>query len=410
MQDSDFENLENIEKADDLPLTDKPDQFRLSGKIFISNSITVLLFLMIVGGITVLLQMKEDVTFSEQENRYLAEKPKMSISALMNEEFEKQYESYLSDQFIFRNQWISFRTGMELLFQRKEVNGVYFAADNYLVELLDSKKFENDLALKNYKYLSEFTETYSKIINGSLSVMLVPDKAALLKDKLPKFVFLPEEQKIITEIYKQCSGAKCIDIYGKLQEHSDEYIYYKTDHHWTALGSYYAYVTWCDEIGLQENRLDDFKINRVTEEFRGTLDSKVNLSFDKDYIDLYELTEDIEYSLIYENGTMVKDSLFDMEKLVSKDKYGIYLGGNHSIIEINTSVKNGKSILILKDSFANCFISYIINQFENIYILDLRYYNQSLHAYIKAHEITDILVLYSLSEFAEDSNLYKLIN
>lgn len=401
MQDSDVEKSVNI---------DKPDRIRLAGKIFISNSITVLLFLFIIGGITVWLWIKDDVTFSEQENRYLAEKPKISISAFMNESFKQEYESYLSDQFIFRNQWISIRTGMELMFQKKEVNGVFFAKDDYLIELLDWKLFENELALKNYEYLSEFTEEYSKRISDSLSIMLVPDKSAMLKSKLPDFDISAEEQQVITNIYKKCSGAKCIDVYGKLQEYKDEYIYYKTDHHWTALGSYYAYLEWCNELGLQENQLDDFEISRVTEEFRGTLDSKVNLSFSKDYIECYKLMEDIEYSLYYDNGTVAKDSLFDMGKLESKDKYSIYLGGNHSTIEINTDIKNEKSILIIKDSFANCFIPYIMNQFEKIYILDLRYYNQSLDAYMEEHKVTDILLLYSLSGFAEDGNIYKLIN
>ncbi len=378
--------------------------------VFVADSITVVIFLLLFFGISIGLFLKKDVSFSEQENRYLAGQPEFSFEAVMNGEFAKEYETYLSDQFIYRNQWISIRTRMELLLQKKEVNGVYFAADDYLMELSEPEKFESDLALKNYKYLSEFSKNYSNRVDGGLSIMLVPDKSVILGDKLPEFMGTTDEQRVITDIYNQCEGAVCINIYDELMKYKDEYIYYKTDHHWTALGSYYAYVKWCKETGLKENKPEDFIKTTVTDTFRGTLDSKVNFSFSDDSIDTYELAEAIEYTLVYDNGTDIKSSLYNMEKLNTKDKYSVYLDGNHSLLEINTSVKNGTSILIIKDSFAHCFIPYMLNQFEHIYVVDLRYYNQSLREYIETHEITNILVLYSLSGFAEDGNICKLNN
>lgn len=377
----------------------------------ISDIITIVFFMIFIFGVALVFLFKNEVQFSEQENRYLVTKPQLNFKSVISGEYKDKYEEYLSDQVVFRNECISLKSIVELILQKEEVNGVYFAKDDYLMTIDDSANYMDTRALKNYNYLSLFSKEYSKMIEGSLSIMLIPNKSVIFQDKLPKYVELADEKKIIDTIYNQCSFAKCIDVFDILMSHKDEYIYYKTDHHWTSLGAYYAYTAWCDQTKLEKNTYKDFKIEKVTDEFRGTLDSKVNISFDKDSIYTYEFLDDtIEYTLEYDGKEKVKNTLYNMEKLTQKDKYGIYLGGNHAVIEIKTNIKNGKSILILKDSFAHCYIPFMINQYENIYVIDLRYYNLSLKEYIKNKKnITDILVLYSLSELSEDGNVYKMI-
>ncbi len=377
---------------------------------FKADCITVVMFLLFFIGVVIGLFIKKDVKFSEQENRYLAERPELSLSALSSGRYGKEYETYLSDQFPFRNQWITLRTITELLLQKKEVNGVYFAEDDYLIELKDSENYESEQAAKNIEYLEEFVRNNSEGMDNSFSILLVPDKSAVLRNKLPASAETADEWKIIKEIYDRCESADCVDVYEELEKHKEEYIYYRTDHHWTSLGSYYGYKAWCNETGIRENKQEEFIKTTVTETFRGTLDSKVNLSLRSDSIDIYEPAETVGYTLVYDYGALTEHTLFDMKKLASKDKYGVFLGGNHSLVEIHTTVKNGKSILLIKDSFANSFIPYLINQFENIYVLDLRYYNQSLSEYMEKRKITDILVLYSLAGFVQDDNIYKLKN
>lgn len=113
---------------------------------FKADCITVVMFLLFFIGVGIGLFIKKDVKFSEQENRYLAERPELSLSALSSGRYGKEYETYLSDQFPFRNQWITLRTITELLLQKKEVNGVYFAEDDYLIELKDSENYESEQA------------------------------------------------------------------------------------------------------------------------------------------------------------------------------------------------------------------------------------------------------------------------
>ncbi len=396
MQKKNIDSIENTDKRTD--------------PAFMADCVTVVLFVLFFIGIGIGLSVKKDGRFSEQENRYLAERPELSLSALRNGRFEEEYEAYLSDQFPFRNQWITLRTATELLLQKREVNGIYFAEDDYLIELKDSGQYRSEQAEKNIRYLEEFVAGCSKEPDYSVSILLVPGKSEILRNKLPVFAGTPEERKIIEEIYDRCELAECIDVYEELEKHREEYIYYRTDHHWTTLGSYYGYKAWCNGTGIRENRPEDLVKTTVTETFRGTLDSKVNLSFCSDSIDIVEPADPVGYTLVYDGGAMTKHTLFDMEKLDSKDKYGIFLGGNHSLIEIHTTVNNGKSLLLIKDSFANSFVPYLINQFEYIYVLDLRYYNQSLSEYLEKHRITDILILYSLWEFVQDENVYKLKN
>ena len=142
MQKKNIDSIENTDKRTD--------------PAFMADCVTVVLFVLFFIGIGIGLSVKKDGRFSEQENRYLAERPELSLSALRNGRFEEEYEAYLSDQFPFRNQWITLRTATELLLQKREVNGIYFAEDDYLIELKDSGQYRSEQAEKNIRYLEEF--------------------------------------------------------------------------------------------------------------------------------------------------------------------------------------------------------------------------------------------------------------
>ena len=107
------------------------------------------------------------------------------------------------------------------------------------------------------------------------------------------------------------------------------------------------------------------------------------------------------------DGT-VTDSLYDMTKLMEKDQYTLFQGGNWAKVTIETGVKNGRHLLLVKDSFANCFVPFLTEDYETITMLDLRYFNDPVEELMAEQGTTDVLILYELSNFAADSNLFKL--
>lgn len=376
---------------------------KLKGSI--RSKVTVTIFLLILSGMSVFGFAAGDERYSEKENRYLAIKPELDSGNLLNGKYQEDYETYLADKTIFRNKWIELKTYIKFASLKKDVNGVYFGKDNYLIERQDTDKFETENADKNCKYLEEFVNNYK--INTDISIMLVPNTSEILKKKLPKYAYNFNETRYINDIYKEIGEDNTVDVNEILKAHKDEYLYYKTDHHWTTLGAYYAFTEYADKIGIN---IEKYTTKLVTDKFYGTMSSKANLEIEADKVYIYEPDKEEEVSVRYNNSTELKDSLYEMSALDKKDKYSIFLGGNNPLVQITTNAENDRKVLVIKDSFAHCFIPFMISGFSKIDVVDLRYYNESIRKMIEEGGYTDILVLYNVGNFVEDKNIYKLVN
>lgn len=376
---------------------------KLKGSI--RSKVTVTIFLLILSGMSVFGFAAGDERYSEKENRYLAIKPDLDSGNLLNGKYQEDYETYLADKTIFRNKWIELKTYIELASLKKDVNGVYFGKDNYLIARQDTDKFETENADKNCKYLEEFVNNYK--INTDINIMLVPNTSEILKKKLPKYAYNFNETRYINDIYKEIGEDNTVDVNEILKAHKDEYLYYKTDHHWTTLGAYYAFTEYADKIGIN---IEKYTTKLVTDKFYGTMSSKANLEIEADKVYIYEPDKEEEVSVRYNNSTELKDSLYEMSALDKKDKYSIFLGGNNPLVQITTNAENDRKVLVIKDSFAHCFIPFMISGFSKIDVVDLRYYNESIRKMIEEGGYTDILVLYNVGNFVEDKNIYKLVN
>ena len=376
---------------------------KLKGSI--RSKVTVSIFLLILSGMSVFGFETGDERYSGKENRYLAIKPELDSGNLLNGKYQEDYEMYLADKTIFRNKWIELKTYIKLASLKKDVNGVYFGKDNYLIERQDTDKFETENADKNCKYLEEFVNNYK--INTDISIMLVPNTSEILKKKLPKYAYNFNETRYINDIYKEIGEDNTVDVNEILKAHKDEYLYYKTDHHWTTLGAYYAFTEYADKIGIN---IEKYTTKLVTDKFYGTMSSKANLEIEADKVYIYEPDKEEEVSVRYNNSTELKDSLYEMSALDKKDKYSIFLGGNNPLVQITTNAENDRKVLVIKDSFAHCFIPFMISGFSKIDVVDLRYYNESIRKMIEEGGYTDILVLYNVGNFVEDKNIYKLVN
>lgn len=343
--------------------------------------------------------------FSNKENRYLQTFPDFNWDTILSSKFGKDFEKYTTDQFIGRNNWISLKTVSDLAMQKKDNGRVYFGKDGYLFnvdEEIDKEQFE-----KNIKYINTFIENlrqYNK--NISITALLVPSKEEVLKDKLPLYAPVIDETNIIEDIKSSLNGnINILDLIDVLNNKSDRYIYYKTDHHWTTKGAFYAYEYYLKSLGVTPISEDKFDIIEVSNEFLGSNYRKANFYTGKpDKMSVYKPKEDINVDIIF-NDKIKSNGLYEESFLSKTDKYSYFLGGDKALININSSVKNGKSILLIKDSFANSFIPFLINHYENIYVVDPRYFNMSIEEFIKERDIGEVLFLFNIQNFVQEKSM-----
>lgn len=374
------------------------------------NKVLLGVFLALVFGGTAATLVMPKRDFSDRENRALQSFPMPSLKTVMNGDFEEDYETYLSDQFPGRDAWIRVKAEAELAAGKQEIKGIYYAADDYLLES-HKGSFTTERAEENIRYLADFLKNQEERFGtGRITAMVVPNAVEILKDKLPKNAPESGEREYLEKIRAAIPESMWFDCTSVLESHKEEYLYYRTDHHWTTLGAFYVYEAWAKEKGFSPAALSDYEVETLTKDFRGTIESKVGTSVVPDEIQRFVKEIHSPYTLDYNNGQETRNDLYDLSFLETKDKYSVFFGGNQPIIR--SSIQNGKSrkLLVIKDSYAHCFLPFTFENFSEVDLVDLRYFNESLSDFLEESDYTDLLVLYNASGFAEDVSLGKLKN
>lgn len=362
------------------------------------NIVFIVIFISIIILVPLTMAFTEDKEFSENENRYLSSKPKISTSNILTGKYFKDFEKYVDDQFIFRNKLYEIKTKIQILAGNKDINGVYLAKDNYLIEKKLESEVDKEKLQDNINKINEFTNTNK---DKNIQVMIAPTASLILKEKLPTNANEYNQNEVLDMIKNNVKNTTFIDLREQFLKHKEEYIYYKTDHHWTSLGSYYAYQEWCRYNNINTD-IADYSIETVTTEFKGSLYSKVlNKNVEEDKIEIFKPKEKINYEVAYNFNKTANSSIYDFEKLKTKDKYQVFLGGNYPELKIKTSNKNGKNLLLIKDSYANSFMQFLINDYENICVVDMRYFKEDLKKYMAENEVNEVLILYNVTNFIE---------
>lgn len=366
------------------------------------NVLIIVSFVAYINIAFLLFFLIKDKDFSELENRNLAFFPKFTVERLLNKEFGDEFETYIADQFPLRNLFISIKSTSEYLLQKKENNGVYIANDNMFIEKLDD--VDKDLIDKITSYINEFSSNFNTY------VMIAPTSYTIYKDNLPMYV---EENKELDSlnyfVSKLSSNITNIPLVESLNEHKDEYLYYKTDHHWTTLGAYYAYREFCNAYGLTPLNKSDFLVKTVSNDFKGTLFSKGNFTYAKpDDINLYYPKNDVKYVVDYVFSDRKTDSIYELSYLDKKDKYGVFLDNNHPLVKITTENNNNKKIAVIKDSYSHSLIPFLVNHFKEVVVIDLRLFKGNVNDYLKENDINDILIMYNVRNAISDRNIMRL--
>ncbi|MDO5291490.1 MAG: DHHW family protein [bacterium] len=377
-----------------------------NSKKFRSISFTIV-FTGLIFGLTIASLIKNDTSFSANENRILQQRPEFSAERLFDGTFTKEYETYVTDQFVARDQWIAMKVYAEKALQKKDINGVYFGKDHYLIQQNLASEIDQSLVDKNVGRIQTFIEQYKDKAN--INVMIVPTSSYILKDKMPKYANEYDQKGLMDQIQAAIGEDHYINVEDTLTAHKDEYVYYRTDHHWTSLGAFYAYQKAGEKMGFASYKEEDYTITKATDAFLGTTYSKVNIKSKADEINLYSLNGSLSYQVDINNGQKQMNGLFDMEKLDQKDKYPVFLGGNNSIVQITGGCNNGKTLLVIKDSFAHSMVPFLADHYEKIIMIDYRYYNMSTKKLIEESKVSDILLLYNTINFAQDKNMLKIL-
>lgn len=367
------------------------------------NKIIALVLSIIIVVFTFIFIFKKNNEFSENENRYLQGLPKFSFSSLIKGTYIEKIEDYFADQFPFRNTFMSIKTKTDKLLGKKDINGVYLAGNDYLIE-----KYNNpENSSKIIETLNNFNETVNYV---NLNLMLVPTSISINYELLPKNVEYNRQMEELNYIYDNINF-NTINLYDTLMNENKYYqMYYRLDHHWTSYGAYYAYQEYSKANNIEYLSINDFEIEEVTNEFNGTLYSKSNdYSRKSDSIYLFKPSK-TNYNVEYVYNKKTTDTLYELSYLDKKDKYSLFLDNNHPLIVVtNEDIKTNDEIIIIKDSYANSFIPFIVNHFKKVHIIDPRFYGESISEYIKNNKnIKDALILYNMNTLDSDIGILTI--
>lgn len=361
---------------------------------------------------SILFLFKEQVSFSELENRYLAKKPLFSMEKFIQGSFSKEYETYVNEQFPWRDKWIILKADLESYLGKLENNGVIKGKEGYLFNKNVSLSNQGDKNISLLKKFGEEMEVFQKENDQEVkvSISIAPNSYGILEEHLPAGLPNINQKNILDQWKEELVNAKALsylDLVPILEQNKNEYIYYKTDHHWTSLGAYYAYLTFCEDNNLQPVTLGSQGTN-IIHNFYGTYYSKyLGSKVDPDKLTVYDQSDITTYVLEEEY-----DGVLDYRVLNTRDKYAAFLFGNHPYMKIvshNVEDKQ-KKILIIKDSYANCLVPFLTNHYSSIYVVDLRYYKENILDLLKEEEIKEVWILYNFDTFADDNHFYRLLN
>ena len=334
-----------------------------------------------------------DRAFSENENRYLQLTPKLSWDTVMSGDFMEDMEEYTSDQIVFRDLWTATRSLLQRAEGKEDISGTYLGAEGRYFAKVTEDSFNRAGLEKNAGYIREFFAASGK----SCRAMIVPSPAGVLRDMLPENAPYYDEAGAFERL-DAALGGSLLDVRETLADVEDPY--YHTDHHWTTMGAQAAYRRWAEVTG---HAVREDALVCATEEFRGTLYSKVLLP-DSVYDSVYYAPEIAAESVVCDG----KDgTLYDGDALTRKDKYELFLGGNYGQCVITTGTENGKHLLLVKDSFANSFVPFLLGDYETVTMIDLRYFRGSMAEL--AAESDDILVLTEITNLAASGDYFKLM-
>lgn len=263
-----------------------------------------------------------------------------------------------------------------------------------------------------YNYVPTMASRYTKAINRitksvdesvNVYALVAPTSVGITfpDNKMDK-INSSNQQESIEKIKQQLSGREhFVDLYDTMMKHRTEYIYFRTDHHWTSLGAYYAYTAFCEEKGVQANPIENYE-KKDFGGFLGTYyrDAKKDKALEKDVVEAYiPLSKNISMEYTTVSGTKIKaDVIADASSYGETSKYCAFIAGDNPYTVIkNKEIQDGSSCVVVKESYGNALVPYLADHYETIYVVDYRYWEGKLTDFVKKKKTRDILFVNNIS-------------
>lgn len=341
-----------------------------------------------------------DSGYSFVENRPLKGVPSFSIGNILDGTYGAEMESYASDQFVGRNMLFHINYLFRKLCGQREIDDVFLG--------------KGALLQQNALPAPGFLESQINAINQfagltgiPTTVLVAPSAASIQSTKLPIMAPVNDVNSSLDILYNGLGTLKT-DVRKTLQDHSKEYIFYRTDHHWTSQGAKLAAIDLMGSFGQSINP-EDFDSLKVSDGFEGTLASKTGSVGLKDEIYICPDKKRTEYVVTWGDGSK-SASIYDRAALNQKDQYEVFLGRNQSLVHVETLSESQENLLLFKDSYANSMIQFLLPYYRNIYIVDPRYYYDDLAFLLAIGEITQCAFVFCGNTFFTDSSLQDVLN
>ena len=413
-------------------------------------------FLLLFVGFLVALWLPLRPQYSEVEKRELTKFPKFSFSALASGSYFKGIGEWYADTFPWREMFMNVDSKMKSFYgigntvselpnvpadDIPDANDVTAAptnpaaqttaidpadedVDDSLIQKLSSVLIVDDAGYEYYNFSKATADRYvsavsraANSLNGTARVfdIVVPTSMDItLSDQVRKRISTGDQKKAIDYIYAAISP-NCITVktFDTLRAHRHEYIYFRTDHHWTALGAYYAYREYAAAAGVRAAELSEFT-ERKFEDFVGAFynDSGKNKALERnpDTVYAYEpkSTNDMEFT--NKSGKTTKWNIVtDVSKWNRGSLYNTFIGGDNPYSHItNPGVTDGSSCVVVKESFGNAFVPFLLANYSEIHVIDYRYWNGNLTSFVQSKGVKDVIYLNNISATRNASLVKKL--
>lgn len=271
---------------------------------------------------------------------------------------------------------------------------------------------KGDAAYSVYYFGKENCTNYVAALNnvaaelkGQTTVynILVPNNSGVMlsEDELSKLAGSDQEQAIDYYYSIESDDVKTVDTIKTLREHNDEYLYFRTDHHWTQLAAYYVYQNFCKVKGIEAHDLSYYD-KKEFKNFLGTFYSTLgnsNMEANPDIVDAYVPKGTNDMTFWDTDGKEWNwNVIYDVDSWASSSKYMTFIGGDRpmEVIE-NPQIKDGSSCVVLKESYGNCFVPFLVDHYQTVYVLDYRYTTVNVLDFVKEKQADDLIIINNIT-------------
>ncbi len=357
-------------------------------------------FIFIFGALFWILPDRET---SEEENRSLQNFPSFTWERLIDGTFTEEFGTYMADQFPARNFFVGMKASFESALFKGQNNGVMTASDGYLITRYDSVDEE---ILKNNIECIDVFKTNAEEKGYTVTVAFAGRTCDTAASKANGIYGSEMSDKTWNTLFEICKEKELsyVDLMNPLRNkvENGEYVYYKTDHHWTTLGALYAYNEIAVKTDLPVYDKEEFDTETATEEFYGTTHSSSGIKWAKpDVIEFFRYDGDCD--LVCEiPGADSFNGLYKREKLDTKDKYAAFIGGNAARVNVYSQTEEREKLLIVKDSFAHSMAPFLAREYDLV-IIDLRYFSGSLLRLMEEENIEKAVLIYNMDTLSNEA-------